>query len=43
MIVLNALLVAWVHCSGRIITWRDPPAVAIYSRGYGYNYGKTDN
>jgi hypothetical protein len=44
MILLNAL---WVGCLnsffGRVIGFREPPAEAIYSLGYGYDYGKTDN
>lgn len=43
MIVLNALWVGCINVCGRIIAFRDPPASAIYSQGYGYDYSKTDN
>jgi len=43
MLFLNALRTTYVNMFGRVVTWRDQPASAIYSLGYGYDYEKTDD
>jgi len=43
MIFLNTLLVGCINSVfGRVVSFRQEPASAIYSLGYGYDYSKTD-
>ena len=43
MVRLNFIRVCCINAFARVVTTREPPASAIYSSGYGYNYTKTDN
>lgn len=43
MLFLNAIRVSCANAYGRVATWKQEPASAIYSLGYGYEYSKTDD
>ena len=42
MLTLNYIRVVLINLYGTLATWHLDPAVSIYTRGYGYDYSKTD-
>jgi hypothetical protein len=44
MLLLNSVWVGVINSVfGRVVSWRQVPAEAIYSLGYGYDYDDTDD
>lgn len=40
--LVNFIHVLLINAYGRLATWHLDPADSIYTRGYGYDYSKTE-